>query len=458
MKRIGTFISLLFLSVSTLAQTPEVIREMLAQSSQLVIPTTATYPAAPLGEIAKAPEGFEPFHLSLVGRHGSRYHEDIGEIEATHSIYRKADSLGILTSKGKELYTALDRILSAERGHSGELSTLGYNQWLGIAHRLYNNFTPLFGNNNTIESRASMVMRCVMSMMAFNQGIKECNDKISIVQYSRKCEMPILLPLTDNHEMPKAAKDIYYDYRKEGEWVSERKAWEERSNCASFISKVTTNRNRFLEECGGLTDFHSARTTFAMLNFANNYGEGDQELLHTLFTPEEMYNIYVYATTVWPNNTIGRGSDVVEMYASYVKPLIDEVMGNAKAAVEGNNLCSANLYFTHDSYVFPTLSIIGYEGCVPQYHTDIEKLCTQTKYSLLIPMAANLQFVLYRNKEGIVLVRSLINEGDAYLPIECKTAPFYPWEEFCKLVDKNMEHLLETRKRVLENYGKVVKK
>lgn len=457
MRQIKIVATLLLFSLSATAQTPKVIREMLAHSSQLVIPTTATYPAAPLGEIAKAPEGFEPFHLSLVGRHGSRYHENLGEIEETYGIYRKADSLGILTAKGKELYAVLDRILCAERGHSGELSTLGYNQWLGIAHRLYNNFTPLF-TNGTIESKASMVMRCVMSMMAFNQGIKECNDKISIVQYSRKCEMPILLPLTDNHDMPKVAKDIYYEYRKVGEWVAERKAWAERSNCSSFISKVTTDRNRFLKECGGKTDFHATSSSFAMLNFADNFGEGNRELLHSLFTPEEMYDIYVYTAAVWSNNTIGRGNDVVEMYASYVKPLIDEVMDNAKAAVEGKNMCTANLYFTHDSYLFPTLSIIGYEGCVPQYCTDIERLSTQTKYSLLIPMAANLQFVLYRNKAGEVLVRSLINEGDAYLPIKCKTAPFYPWEDFCKLVDENMGKLLETRKKLLQKYNEGVEK
>ena len=66
-----------------------------------------------------------------------------------------------------------------------------------------------------------------------------------------------------------------------------------------------------------------------------------------------------------------------------------------------------------------------------------------------MPMGANLQLVLYRNKAGEVLVRSLLNEKDVTLPIECETAPFYPWDEFCKVVNKNMARLLATQERML---------
>ena len=142
------------------------------------------------------------------------------------------------------------------------------------------------------------------------------------------------------------------------------------------------------------------------------------------------------------------------MYASYVQPLIGDMMSYLGAAVEGKNEHSADHWFTHDSYVFPTLSILGYEGCVPQYCADMENLATQIRYSELIPMAANLQIVLYRNSSGEVLVRSLINERDAYLPIECKTAPFYPWGDFKNFVEGNMKQLIDTRNRVLEKLQK----
>ena len=69
-------------------------------------------------------------------------------------------------------------------------------------------------------------------------------------------------------------------------------------------------------------------------------------------------------------------------------------------------------------------------------------------------MAANLQVVLYRNEVGEVLVRSLINERDAYLPIECKTAPFYPWSDFCKFMYDNLNSFDKAEERVLKNASK----
>jgi hypothetical protein len=69
-------------------------------------------------------------------------------------------------------------------------------------------------------------------------------------------------------------------------------------------------------------------------------------------------------------------------------------------------------------------------------------------------MAANLQIMLYRNKQGKVLVRSLINENDAYLPIDCKTAPFYPWNDFCKFMDDNLKRFDKAEERVLKNASK----
>ena len=454
MRRAYTLILLLSLSLSALAQSPEAIREMLKQGPHLATPTTATYPIVPLGEIAMAPEGFEPYYLSVVGRHGSRYHEDINKhILGPHSIYRKADSLGILTVKGKEVYEALSRVLSANTNREGELTDIGYQQWLGIAHRIYKNFTPIFASG-TIGSKSSHVMRCVLSMLAYNQGIKECNPALGIVQNSRKSERPILLPLTDNPGTPRFVRALYKDYRKNGEWLEYRKAWDKQSDCSSFISKITTDRNRLLNECGGGSDLNVARQTLTPLNFAENFGDNNRELIASLFTPEEIYDIYVYTSVTWSNNTIGRGNEIVEMYASYVEPLIDDIMTHLVTAAEGNNKNHADHWFTHDSYVFPTLSIIGYEGCVPQYSTDIEHLATQINYSLQIPMAANLQVVLYRNEVGEVLVRSLINERDAYLPIECKTAPFYPWSDFKSLVEGNMKQLIDTRNRVLAKYKK----
>ena len=53
--------------------------------------------------IAKAPKGYEPFYISHYGRHGSRYESAQHFVDEFVATFRKADSLGLLTPKGKEV-------------------------------------------------------------------------------------------------------------------------------------------------------------------------------------------------------------------------------------------------------------------------------------------------------------------------------------------------------------------
>ena len=451
MKRFFFLITALAAVVIATAQTPDAVRESIRKYPNLALPTYSTYPSIPLGEIATAPEGFEPFYFSLVGRHGSRYDQSGKSFRKALSVFRKADSLGILTEQGKHLYSHIAEISAAQNGRNGELSELGYNQWLGIAHRAYKNFAPVFASGS-IDGKSSTSLRCVLSMVAFNQGLKEKNPQLTISQNARKLELAIVRPLYDNPATPAMAKKIRERNESSGEWVKRRDEWEDNFDASSFISKVTTDRKRFLKECGGKKDFRMLRYSFRTLLFGENFELGDRELLTSLFTPEEMYAIYVYQTAKWVNASLGRGNEEVEMYSSFMRPMVDDIIAKGNAAIEGKNPHKADLRFTHDSYVGPLLSVMGYEGCVPKYNEDLELATTSFNHGMVVPMAANLQIVLYRNKSGEVLVRSLVNERDAYLPIKCATAPFYPWKVFCKHLENNFKELEKSQKKVLNQY------
>ena len=152
------------------------------------------------------------------------------------------------------------------------------------------------------------------------------------------------------------------------------------------------------------------------------------------------------------------GNPRIEAYCSYFHPFIDNLFGNIQDAIDGKNPYVANLLFTHDSYITPLLTVLGYKDCALQYYGDgmaaWEKGATSIALSKLVPMAANLQIVLYRNKQGEVLVRSLLNENDIYLPIESKTAPFYKWEDMRSITLNNLARMNTAR----DNYLRQVKK
>ena len=451
--RLFALCTLVLVALSAAAQSPEAIRESFRKYPNLGASVCSPYPSVPPTELADAPKGFKPFYFSLVGRHGSRYAQKSGHFREVVKVFNKADSLGVLTPDGKLLCEEVNKILKAQLGRNGELAELGAEQWHSIACRAYKRFTPIF-KGGSVEGKSSVALRCIFSMAAFNSGIKECSPSTRIAQQARMTDLWIVRPHHDNPAVSKEAMHIHNEYKREGAWIASRKEWEEAHQAHAFISKVTTNKQRFLDECAGIYSSEIARHTYMTLICGENFGLGNRELLNRLFTTEEIYNIYVHNTTLWVNYGIGRGNDYVEMKQAHMRSLIEDIINKGDEAIKGVNPHTANVRFTHDSYVGPLLSAMGYDGCVAQCGKDVELAATSFNHGVVVPMAANLQIVLYRNKAGEVLVRSLINECDATLPIECDTAPFYPWSDFCKYMYDNLARFDKAEARILETVCK----
>jgi hypothetical protein len=455
MRKLITSIVALLVSLTALAQSPKEILESIRKYPNLAYPTASPYPGIPFGEIKSAPEGFEPFYFSLVGRHGSRYEQSDKYFRKSLKIFHKADSIGILTEEGKLLHKKIKEIFDAQQGNDGELSPLGFEQWTAIGERAYNNFKTIF-DSGSVEAKSSTVSRCVFSMISFSDGLKGMLPSIKISQNARLADQRITRPLKHeyNPDLTKEADAYIKKQIKLAPWHEARAEWQKRSDFSSFFSKVSTDPEALVTKCGETSPFTIAHSVFTSVNFANNFGCGDSELVNRLFTPEELYRFYVVRTSNWVNGSVGRGNEVVEAQVSYMRPLAEDILNKAEAAIKGENPDVANIRFTHDSYIAPLYSAMGYEGCIPQWNENLELATTAFNYGTIVPMASNLQIVLYRNKKGEVLVRSLINERDGYLPIECKTAPFYPWEVFCKYVNNSMDDLDKSRDKVLAKMGK----
>ena len=453
MRRITTFILALLLSAVAFAQTPEAVLESISKYPNLAYPEASIYPGVPFGEIAAAPKGFEPFYFSLVGRHGSRYERSDKYFKRALGVFDKASELGILTEDGKRLHKKIKEIYDAQQGNDGELAPLGFEQWNEIGERAYKNFGKVF-ESGSVEAKSSISLRCVFSMTAFTNAIKGKVPSIKVTQHARKSDLWIIRPLANDPSFTKEEKKIITNLKEEGAWNEAHKELERIYDVSTFISKVTTDPEAFVTKCGDNKPFMVARHTIISLLFGENFGHGDRELLVRLFTPKELLGLYIHQTSNWVNSSMGRGKDYVEAYQAYMRPMAEDILNKAQAAIDGKNPDVANLRFTHDSYVGPILSVLGYEGCVPQWNENLELATTSFNHGTVVPMAANLQIVLYRNKQGKVLVRSLLNERDAYLPIKSKTAPFYTWKEFSNYINNNLKQLDASKEKVLKKLGK----
>ena len=457
MKRYLSLFVTLIVALGATAQTPEAIREIIRKNPNFAEPTVATYDNIVREKRAPAPKGFKPFHITLIGRHGSRYELRDTIFTYLTDTYNRASKLGILTPLGQEICQSLNRATAEQSGRGGELAPLGQRQWRDIGRRTYQNFKEVF-DKGAIEGKSSVWMRCVMSMVSFVDGLKEENSKIPVEMEARQEYLKIVRPMANYPGMPDEIQDIWDSYCKRHDkvWRNEFVSQIKNEDIKEMLSKVVTSPERLVKECGvpNLAQFFF--NTHHLLLFAQNLEVCDVEILKRTFTLDEQYLCYLYKSINWLHWTGAWGNPRVEAYCSYFHPFIDDLFGNIQGAIDGKNPYVANIRFTHDSYITPLLTVLGYKDCAMQYYgsgmANWEKGATSISLSPLVPMAANLQIVLYRNKRGDVLVRSLLNENDIYLPIECETAPFYRWEDMRQVTLNNLKRLDLSRDNYLRQF------
>ena len=126
-----------------------------------------------------APEGYQPFYISHYGRHGSRSAwGDQHYVGLLNTLYR-ADSLGVLTRTGSELIPLAQAVLASYNYADGRLTDRGEREHAAIAKRMFERFPEVLSKKNIqIQSIASMVPRCIISMSAFTNSLTRLNPTI----------------------------------------------------------------------------------------------------------------------------------------------------------------------------------------------------------------------------------------------------------------------------------------
>lgn len=121
------------------------------------------YPT-PSGKLTPPPTGYIPVYISHYGRHGSRYLIHDYQYLRPLQILEKADSMGVLTSKGKETIAKIRRMYAEAYNRWGELTPLGAEQHKQIARRMYKRFPSVFKDSVWVDAKSTVVIRCILSM------------------------------------------------------------------------------------------------------------------------------------------------------------------------------------------------------------------------------------------------------------------------------------------------------
>ena len=137
------------------------------------------------------------------------------------------------------------------------------------------------------------------------------------------------------------------------------------------------------------------------------------------------------------NSIPGKGLPV-----AIAKPLLKDMLATSQAAIDGNGV-EANLRFAHGENTIPLLALLGIENAAV-VEADPEKVTEVWQDFKYNPMATNIQWILYKNTDGKILVKVLFNEQETKLPIDSEYAPYYDWKLFQKYCEKQMAKYPDT--------------
>lgn len=377
------------------------------------------YPYA-TDSLAPVPAGYEPVYMSHYGRHGSRWVLSSKYHSRVLKRMEEQEKLGNLRSRGKELLRVLRKSEAYTEGHIGELSQLGVDQHKAIAKRMYDRFPALFEAGDTVQARSSIVPRCIVSMCAFSEGLKEKNPKLTVLRHATPSDMDIIIYKTPRAREVENSDSIWRVGEEENIPVLQRS-----EESAKWLFKDIDKVPELPIMMDQIREIATSLQNIPELN----------ENIMWVFTPEDLYNQWKVSNyRLYAKHGNSKRTDACGPKSSV--NLVKDIVDRADASLAGKG-ASADLRFGHDTGLMKLLAFLGVQG-VDGAYTTMDEVADGWHSYWVTPMGANFQMVFFRNKKGKVLAGFRLNEQPVLINgiKPSKEAPaYYEW-------DKLRKHLL----------------
>lgn len=361
------------------------------------------------------PKGYQPFYISHFGRHGSRYLISDNDYKWVLDLFENAHKNDALSPLGVDVYNRLRKVWLEVEGHGGDLSPVGVRQQRGIAERMYLAYPEVFSNNVQISARSTTVVRCILSMDAFSERLKELNPTLQINREASNKYMAYLNYHTKEAVEFRSSPNTWREqYRKfEEKHIQPWRLVNTLFTDSTFILKKVNPKALML----GLYEI-----AVGMQNIETDISFFD------LFRKEELFDLWQcrnYRIYVEYANATENGGIMMEN----AKPVLKDILDNANRVIQENGK-EATLRFAHDGNIVPLAMLLHLQDC---YNSESEPSRFYKAWSdfKVAPMAGNIQIIFFRkNKSDDVIVKFLMNEKEILIPpVKSDILPFYHWKD-----------------------------
>ncbi len=376
------------------------------------------YPGPQQQELTAAPDGYEPFYISHYGRHGSRHLINDGDYDKAFKALSRADTLGKLTPFGKDVLRRVVIIRDDAAKRHGELTLRGAQQHQGIGARMVERFPEVFEGKTHVDAKSTVVIRCILSMENALHSLIRKNPELDISHDASEHDM-WYMNLSDREldkkKMPKDIEEVYDQFCK-------------RHQHNDRLMNQLFNSDKYWKN-----EVNAQELSYHLFKLASNLQSTElrhEMTLYDIFTEDELYDHYLQTNAWWYINygpcPLNGGIGTFTQ-RNLLKVIIEEADSCIRLPHPG-----ATLRFGHEVCVMPLVCLLELNHYGKPI-ADLEKLDDEgwNCYDIF-PMGCNIQIIFYKpaNGEGDILIKVLLNENEARLPLQAVAGPYYKWSDF----------------------------
>ena len=436
---------------------------------------------APVLAYTPPPAGYNPVFINYAGRHGARFLTKAGADLRVWEVLQAAEKNHSLTALGKQVMAMTEKLLAMEKDKYEQITVLGKEEQTAIGERMLYNYGGVFTGKG-LEIVTTYKLRTQQSAEAFLQGFakvpglrryEKAADSLDTVlrfydlspAYQRYKKSSALRLALDSLEGDKRTKEVAAHICK-GLFTGPL------PQVASTGKGQAAPKGKGLRKGPGemdpvafadnLYDLYSVQFSLPGEMQERGYVK-DSIDLGIAFGRKDLEWLD-YRSGAQDFLEKGPGYDPMGIQVRVAAPLLADFIHSTDQAVRrlgsgGASPGTANgsptsdaspasdvssgpdaiLRFTHAEAISPFAALLG----IPEAGTPAASIFGYRAHwqtESIIPLSANIQWILYTNGKDW-LVKVLLNEKEAALPLKTTSFPYYRWKDLKDYYEKRLQSL-----------------
>lgn len=358
------------------------------------------------------PDSLVPVMINHVGRHGARYPASSSFTLRLQRALERADSLGCITHLGRSMLALTRTVVARSEGKWGALDSLGMAEQRSIATRMFYGLKPMF-KDARVRAVSSYSPRAMMSMYEFTHQLDRLDNRIEFATSTGRHNSPLLRPFDLDQD--------YKDLRKSSQLTDPYQIFMLETCPTEPIIRILGKNYPFIDDAEkrdlALCEYYVVAGCPAMMLSVSPSQYFTRAEINALWS---CFNLRQYLQ--WSATTISR------VPADLASALLQDLIATFEQYLAGEDIATVQLRFGHAETLMPLLSLMHLPGAY--YMTNyFDTVALHWQDFNIVPMAANLQLILFRNPQsGRYYLHTRLNEQAVKL-IPGRDDLYVPWTD-----------------------------